>query len=379
MPQYPLATSSAGPPLLLLLLPLLALCAFSALALPVSETTERVSAQGPATDSQERCEFDGTSDLYGLGIRLGLYFQWAAFCIAHWCIRSESKSVEGINNCFLLAMFAGLIFLTVTKQRAAFYTVESLIMLIFSFGGMLCGNPPLMLRAAIELVLVVFNWFRKTMHELFRTRLWWVPAAIVCAAIRGVKDAIVYVFHVIRGDWGRFMDLRPAASGAVHQVLSVGFCAYGVWFAFVGMDDMLPSPCSRFWGGGGPIRMDLSGWFRISIGVTALIGVLLYVPSVIVEVLFWVACAPCRRCLCRKRQEKEGGENEDKDLPAHPYISCGRAILLAAVAFSVEMTIWRNHIRRVNHVNSVGQLVPLVVGAVGFRRVASKAIFGSKK
>lgn len=375
MPQYLLATFFAGPPLLLLLLPLLALCTFSALALPTSETTERVSTQGPATDSQERCEFDGTSDLYGLGIRLGLYFQWAAFCIAHWWIRTESKSIEGINNCFLLAIFAGLIFLTVTKHGAPFYAVESLLMLIFFFGGMLCGNPPLMLRVAIELAFGVIKWLWETMRDVFRTRWWKAPAVIVHDTILGVGKATDFVFRVIRGDWGEFMDLRPTASGAVHQVLSLGFCSYGVWFAFVGMDDMLPSPCSRFWGGGGPIRIDLLGWFRIFIGVMALIGVLLFASSVIIEVLFWVACAPCRHCQRRKLQDKDEGENKGKNFLAHPYISCARAIVLAAVVLSIEMTIWGNHIRRVNHVDSVGQLVPLVVGVLEFRRVASKAIF----
>ncbi|RPB26915.1 hypothetical protein L211DRAFT_753567, partial [Terfezia boudieri ATCC MYA-4762] len=52
--------------------------------------------------------FTGDADTYGLGIRIGLYFQWITSSIAYSFVPSEAITMRGVNNCFQAAMFAGL-------------------------------------------------------------------------------------------------------------------------------------------------------------------------------------------------------------------------------------------------------------------------------
>ena len=53
------------------------------------------------------CGFEGDSGTYGLGVRLGIYFQWIADRIAVLGLPTEARSVRRVNMCFTLANFFG--------------------------------------------------------------------------------------------------------------------------------------------------------------------------------------------------------------------------------------------------------------------------------
>ncbi|CAN9432283.1 unnamed protein product [Alternaria sp. RS040] len=55
------------------------------------------------------CEVSGTSDMYGLGIRVGFYLQWMSAPAAAWIAPGETSSLRTANAFFVSATFIGLI------------------------------------------------------------------------------------------------------------------------------------------------------------------------------------------------------------------------------------------------------------------------------
>ena len=92
----------------------------------------RQSTAPPSTGQSElRCRIDGTSDMYGLGIRLGIYLQTFAVLVA--AAGKQTTSMEGISfaGCFFkLSMLSGLSILTL--GTAEFNVVEAGIIIAFT-------------------------------------------------------------------------------------------------------------------------------------------------------------------------------------------------------------------------------------------------------
>jgi hypothetical protein len=83
--------------------------------------------------SSSLCGFSGNSDIYGLGIRLGLYLQWLCSTLALASLRKEISSMAEAYIVFSLALFIAL--LVLTFQQACTFTAEVIIVLFLSFGG----------------------------------------------------------------------------------------------------------------------------------------------------------------------------------------------------------------------------------------------------
>ena len=47
----------------------------------------------------ETCGFQGDDSIYGLGVRLGLYLQWFATCLADNFLPDEAIAMRGVNVC----------------------------------------------------------------------------------------------------------------------------------------------------------------------------------------------------------------------------------------------------------------------------------------
>ncbi|KAF8465698.1 hypothetical protein BDZ91DRAFT_681402, partial [Kalaharituber pfeilii] len=170
--------------------------------------------------SEERCGFDGDQDTYGLGIRIGLYFQWLTSSLAYNFVPSEAVTMRGVNNCFQAAMFAGLLFVTITKGSELF-AVEAYLMLLFCMGGV-CSSTgdegP--------------SYWEDDENPQQRAR-----------TIRG------YAYY----------DTTTLGS-YVRLLLTAAFLAYGLWFVWVGMDGMRHPPCSTY--AFFFARVNLYNWFR---------------------------------------------------------------------------------------------------------------------
>jgi hypothetical protein len=77
--------------------------------------------------------FGGLPDFYGLGIRLGMYLQWAASIIATFLIPSERRTAAGANAALSLAMFIAI--LLIIFQDGCVFTAELVTLLYILWRG----------------------------------------------------------------------------------------------------------------------------------------------------------------------------------------------------------------------------------------------------
>lgn len=173
------------------------------LAQPTAPSAKVILATRQPDDDQP-CGFAGNNDAYGLGIRLGIYIQWLIAAASSCFLQDGGRSVIGISNCYRLAMFIGLLFITI-KHGPALQASEAAVMFLLGAGGAFTavGAPDLQSGRA-----------------------------------------------------------STAAVGAAVQVLiRLALGSYAVWFFSTGMDRMLHPPCSAF--GFLLVKVDLYGWARI--------------------------------------------------------------------------------------------------------------------
>src|SRR5436190_13179186 len=103
----------------------------AAIAIPLSSPVS--SSALPLRMRSETCGFVGNSDAYGLGIRLGIYFQWIASWIANQLSPEIAAELNDVNCIFLIAIFISGIVLSATPSKA--HAVEILILLFILFGS----------------------------------------------------------------------------------------------------------------------------------------------------------------------------------------------------------------------------------------------------
>ncbi|KAI4867635.1 hypothetical protein F4820DRAFT_412900 [Hypoxylon rubiginosum] len=87
------------------------------------------------------CGFDGHADVYGLGIRLGFYFQWYGAILASWIAPGEVRTLRHTNAVFLASTLLSLIAL-----RQELSVPEAYVVQMFLFGSALYVVPKAGLR-----------------------------------------------------------------------------------------------------------------------------------------------------------------------------------------------------------------------------------------
>ena len=159
----------------------------------LSSITQGLQIIHPRESSQaddSTCGFTGNPEIYGLGIRLGVYLQWTAFIVADF-VSVDSDLLPGIldvDAAFLFAIFIATALLSSDHLAGdPVYAVETLIMLFFFFG---------------ELSIIV--------------------------RMRGLSTSM--------SSFG--FDLRSA--------LFVGMSAFSVWYWFVGIYRLRKTLCGTF-------------------------------------------------------------------------------------------------------------------------------------
>jgi hypothetical protein len=79
------------------------------------------------------CVLDGSSDMYGLGIRLGFYFQWYSSILASWFAPSEIEGLRFTNSLFVASTFLALI-ISAADNTSNLQPVDIYITLLLTFG-----------------------------------------------------------------------------------------------------------------------------------------------------------------------------------------------------------------------------------------------------
>lgn len=303
--------------------------------------------KGPSSQFISRenaCTFKGDDNMYGLGIRLGLYFQWMTTSTANNFVPEEAATMRGVNNSFQLATFIALVYTTVTRllstESGPLYAVEAFIVFTLCAGGVCSG--------------------RGSGNSLERSKM--APQATSTS----------------------FAHYRETQIGQLIRVLiGSAIVYYGIWLIYSGLDSMAHPPCSRsafFFA-----MVDLYHWFRTLLKVTFTIAAV-YASAMLLSTLYLVAV------LCHKLGFVSGvgsilGFNRDQPsaAPDTGTDSSGRNMtMLTNTSFSLELPVfvlmielmikW-NKIEGVNTIRNTGQLIPLVVGASGLVRVLYKALY----
>ncbi|KIO27793.1 hypothetical protein M407DRAFT_22967 [Tulasnella calospora MUT 4182] len=178
-----------------------------ALPPPSPSSSSFVLPQRRADPDPQPCGFDGDDNTYGLGIRLGLYIQWLSTMLCNFLglvKPEEAKSMKGINLCFQVSVFGGLLYVTATRGRTQeagqLYAAEIWVMLCLCLGGVLTVSPEPRERAYI-------------VHDVFQ------------------------------------------------QGLNVAMASYTLWFIYTRMDQMAHSSCSRY--SFFYTKVDMYHWFRL--------------------------------------------------------------------------------------------------------------------
>ena len=127
------------------------------------------------------CGITGNSDLYGLGIRIGVYLQWFTSQIAVYFHLEGSNDLSNAYLSFSLALEIALFVLTFQHDT---YTIEIVVMLYMFFGGILSVKGyrkrvqqavpttwRLLLGNAINMAMVIYGfwfWIKGRSSDLFR-------------------------------------------------------------------------------------------------------------------------------------------------------------------------------------------------------------------
>jgi len=83
----------------------------------------------------EPCPFTGNADLYGAGIRYGIYMQWVSAQLAVWRALKDANELIDAYLILSAALMAALVALTASSGLRV---TEAVIMLHLFFGGLVC-------------------------------------------------------------------------------------------------------------------------------------------------------------------------------------------------------------------------------------------------
>ncbi|KAH8891724.1 hypothetical protein GQ53DRAFT_865701 [Thozetella sp. PMI_491] len=262
------------------------------------------------------CEFDGNSDMYGLGIRVGFYLQWYGVILASWIAEEEVQGLRRGNALFISATFLALIIQT---YAATLRAVEIYIILLLTFGA--------------------YYWY----VPLYIWRL-----LVRCDPLRDPTR------------WPLVPSSR--AYGILWFGLLVAVTCYQLWFWTTGINTAAPSlnNCPEYGFLFSIIPLNNAGFVAFNITFSI---VLLCICSLML--CFRARCITVPASI-RKRERRAR-----RNPPSVVRLECllqlqtfFNLIVTSIVTAATELTIQWNNIGGVNQVASAGQTIPMVI-AIG--------------
>ena len=124
----------------------------------VRAVTSNGSTNGSTNASS--CGFAGNSDIYGLGIRLGVYLQWIATFVSYQLLEDSIDSVFTANWVFLFATMIATLVITASRSSYNTYSAEVIIMLYIIVGEIVvCVLPIIAEGNSLPSLLGVYGSF----------------------------------------------------------------------------------------------------------------------------------------------------------------------------------------------------------------------------
>lgn len=262
-----------------------------------------------------QCKFQGNSDIYGLGVRLGAYLQWMTLILSENLYEPAAPASRETNSTFQVAMMAGLL-LIMTHFNRETKSIEGLLALLLCFAS-----------AGITWLEAFSNWRRRSAE-----------------------------------------GSKRSAARAGFLLLGTATCAGGVWFLFLGIDTLPRTPCPEtvfFFA-----RVPLFGWYRTVLKVVftaCLAGSALLTTIHSVSTVRGIAVA--------LRQWRQADPPSPAQAQIFPRANLSASRFLGGIAamalfiVTIELTLAWNSIDGVYTCTTFSQLFPLVVGVTNFVRV----------
>jgi len=188
--------------LLLLLLPG-GLFLVQGLALPAG-IEHPVRQNAPASIAS--CVLDGNSDLYGFGIRLGVYFQLISTLLANHFLPDALREAWDANTIFLVSIFIAVIKSSVNVNNLA--APEAFVMLQMLFAYLV----------AVYHIGASFKWF---------------CFEILSAILNGMMEPDLDWSDVV-SELGQAQSDVSQLGTTMRQFLALAIASYNVWFWFPG-------------------------------------------------------------------------------------------------------------------------------------------------
>ena len=161
----------------------------------------------------DQCGFNGDSDLYGVGIRLGYYTQAFAVWFANFFMLEEARSLRAVNTMFMFAMTIGLVWLSHAPSQT--FAIEAFLLI----------------------QLLSATWYVGALDKSkFSHRCW------------------------------QFDPVRLL----IREGTLTGLISYNVWFWWIGLDLMKGTPCGTYILF--MVKVSLYGWFRSTHKVLSVIS-----------------------------------------------------------------------------------------------------------
>ncbi|KAF5707583.1 hypothetical protein FMUND_11017 [Fusarium mundagurra] len=183
----------------------------------------------PKEDSTS-CDITGDDDLYGIGIRLSLYLQWATVLIATWIAPNEAFYARTLGNIITIAVLANAI-RSIASAESGLVAVEWWIVMSTTF-LLQIGNLPfsrhLLAESATSLGLTAVVWVVVIGLNC------WVWFTAVEAGAREGCDVIIFLFRPIsiyNPSWqlgGRILSALFCVPACLGLVTGVGAIAWSV-------------------------------------------------------------------------------------------------------------------------------------------------------
>ncbi|KAK4442876.1 hypothetical protein QBC34DRAFT_452836 [Podospora aff. communis PSN243] len=233
-----------------------------------------------------------------------------------------------------------------------------------------------------SLSTLLVTLFRQEEEALYRVvNLIFQLALLICLVFLTVSNAI-HAAEVLVALWllvgalssltGDGIVFLGTAAGTARVGVYVVVCGYATWFWFAGVEGVVAAPegCEVVaWFGRAEVEGPLRGFGKVVAvgGLGACVGMLGWSGKVVVE---------RRRGYVKvgERTEEKKGKGKQRARTDVLLLAFSVAVLVLSV-WSVEYIIRENHLVGVDDIFQVGQVIPLLVGAIGLAMTLFSVVY----
>jgi len=283
-------------------------------------------------EQNTKCGFEGNPDLYGLGIRMGVYFQWvSALVIWRWWPQGRTE----LGGAYLVFLFALLVAMIVkTAQVDPTYSAEILILMYIIFGGVF--------------TVMMIGLRKSHTQKVKKMQSSWVQVMVLFFILAAASIFCSWFW----------------LSGIHHDFLDTDCGTYGFLFTKVSLKNQ-----------------HVTKFFA---ALSIYLAILYVIASIYALGAFaaFLLRAPWLDRIIRKHEQeasvaadrsrvsaRKRSARSQQDIFSSIVAPTANIVSLIYSVIGIEMTLHWNHVTGVYSINSVGQLIPFVIGLVGFIKV----------